>query len=260
MRAVPAATALFALMLAGSAAAQDPNDLPQPEQYGLRLQYSMFHPDVTGKIRKSTDVQDGTLLDLKDELGLENDRTFDGRVTMQFKRGRKLRATYTPIDVKGDRQISITFNYGLTRFLRDARVATTIKGGYYSADFEWDFVSGPKGYFGVIVGAKAFDLDAVVASPTQGVRETDTLRIPIPVAGLTGRAYVGRLSFSGEVAGLTVGERGYIVDGEGSLRLHVSDRLAAQVGYRLLSVDGKDKGDRVKLRMGGLLFGLELSL
>jgi hypothetical protein len=260
MRAIPAATALFALGLAGLAAAQDPNDLPQPEHYFIRLHYSEFRPDSTGKIQKSTDQRDGTLLDLTDDLGLENNRTFEARGIIQFKPGRKIRGSYTPVDVDGDKQINITFNYGNTRYLRDAQVVTSIKGAYYSADFEWDFVKTPRGYLGVILGAKVFDLDAAVVSLSQGVRETDTLRVPIPVIGLAGRAYAGRLSFNGEVSGLSAGKRGYIIDGEGSLRLHVSDRLAAQVGYRLLTVDGKDEGDRVKLRMGGLHFGVELSL
>jgi hypothetical protein len=263
MRKVPAAmAALLALGAAGSAAAQDPNDLPQPEHYMLRLQYAEFRPpDVSGKIKKSAgNRDDGTLLDLIDDLAVESKRTYEIRGVIQWKPGRKIRGSYTPVDFKGDTDSNTTFFYGNTRFLRGTRVATSVKGSYYSADLEWDFVKNQHGFFGAVLGAKMFDLDSAVAAPNQGERETDSLRVPIPVIGLAGRGYIGRLSFSGEVCGLSVGSKGYIYDAETSVRLHVSDRLGAQLGYRILSVDGKDGGDRVKLKTTGLLFGLELSL
>jgi hypothetical protein len=263
MRAVAAATlAVLALGGADITSAQDVNDLPQPEHYMLRLQYSEFRPpDVSGKIKKSAaDRDDGTLLDLDDDLGIDNKRTFEVKGVIQWKPGRKFRGSYTPVDFGGTTQSKVTFFYGTSRYLRDTVVGSSVKGSYYSADVEWDFVRNQHGFLGAVIGAKMFDLDSVVAAPSQGIRETDSLTIPIPVIGLAGRGYLGRLSLGGEITGLSVGERGYIFDAEGSVRLHVSDRLGAQVGYRVLSVDGKDGGDRVKLKTSGLLFGLELSL
>lgn len=263
MRAMAAATvALLVISGAGTASAQDPNDLPQPEHYKLRLQYSEFRPpDVSGKIKKSpADRDDGTLLDLDDDLGIDNKRTYEVKGVIQWKPGRKIRGSYTPVDFDGTVQSRTTFFYGTSRYLRDTTVGTSVVGNYFSADFEWDFVRNQHGFLGAVIGAKMFDLDSVVAAPNQGIRETDELTIPIPVIGIAGRGYLGRLSLGGEITGLSVGERGYIYDAEGSVRLHVSDRLGAQVGYRILSVDGKNGGDRVKLRTSGLLFGLELSL
>ena len=49
-------------------------------------------------------------------------------------------------------------------------------------------------------------------------------------------------------------------EAETSVRLHISDRLAAMGGYRYVSMNGKDKQDQVKLKLGGWQFGLELSL
>ena len=90
--------------------------------------------------------------------------------------------------------------------------------------------------------------------------DVDTITAPIPVIGLTGRGYAGKLSFEGEITGLSAGSHGSMFEVQGSVRLHISDHLAASGGYRYLSLDGKHDRDEVKLKLGGWIFGLELSL
>jgi hypothetical protein len=252
--------ALMAFSLAGAASAQDASNLPPAERYGLRLQYREFRPSLTGDVQKGFEDRDGTVVDVKDALGIGDKRTFDVRGTIQFKRGWKLRGSYTPLDYKGDTEVDFAFNYGETRYARFERVVTTVKGAYYSADLEWDFLKGPYGFVGVVVGAKLFDVDAALVNVSVNSREVDTLTSPIPALGLATRLYAGRVSFEGEIAGFSVGTRGSAWEGEGSVRLHVSDRLAAMGGYRHLSLTGKDGLDQVKLKLGGWQFGLEISL
>jgi hypothetical protein len=238
--------ALTLFSLAGAASAQDSSNLPPAEKYGLRLQYREFRPSLMG--------------DVQNALGIADKRTFDVRGAIQFKRGWKLRGSYTPLDYKGDTEVGTGFNYGETRYARFERVVTTVKGAYYSADLEWDFIKGPHGFLGAVVGAKLFDVDAALVNVSVNSREVDTLTSPIPVIGLATRLYAGRVSVEGEIAGLSAGSRGSAWEAEGSVRLHVSDRLAAMGGYRHLSLNGKDGLDQVKLKLGGWQFGLEISL
>jgi hypothetical protein len=142
----------------------------------------------------------------------------------------------------------------------NSRVITSLKGAYYSGEYEWDFVKRPSGFVGLLVGAKVFDLDAVLVAPVQGLREADTLRLPIPVLGLAARTYYGRLSVHGEVSGLTIGKRGYLYEVDVAVRVHISDRLGLGGGYRRLSLKGEDEPDLVKVQTGGWHFGAELSL
>jgi hypothetical protein len=252
--------ALIALSLAGAASAQDSSNLPQPEKYGLRLQYREFRPGLTGEVQKGFADKDGSVVDVMDALGIADKRTFDARGTIQFKKGWKLRGSYTPLDYKGDTELNSGFSYGETRYSRFDRVVTTVKGAYYSADLEWDFLKGPYGFVGAVVGAKLFDVDAALVDVTVNSREVDTLTAPIPAIGLATRLYAGRFSVEGELAGLSVGSRGSALEAEGSVRVHISDRLAAMGGYRYLSLDGKDGRDQVKLKLSGWQFGLEISL
>jgi hypothetical protein len=256
-RTGPMAVVALAL-IGGSASAQDPDIRPPAERYGLRLHYSTYVPELTGDTRKGT--ADADFIDFNDDLGFQDKRTFDARAIIQFRRGRKLRVSYTPLDYQGDQDAPKTFTYGTTRYERFTRVVSSVKGGYYSADIQWDVVQRPWGFLGLIVGAKAIDVDASVVDVADNVREVDTYRVPIPVAGIVGRAYSKRFSIEGEISGLTIGDRGHLYDGNGTARFHVSDRLALQAGYRLLHLSGKDNNDELNLRMRGWQFGIELSL
>jgi hypothetical protein len=246
--------------LGGSARASR-EGLPSQERYRLRLEYREWRPDLTGTMLKASRDADGTVVDLNDDLALEKDRTFQARGEIQFKPGQKLRASYTKLNYHGDVASSPhTFNFGESRFVAGSRVVTTMKGAYYAADVEFDFVKGPGGFLGGIVGARMLDVDRTLVSPSNEKREADTLRQPQPVIGVVGRAYAGRLSAEGEIAGLTFGSRGSVFEFDGSGRFHLSDRLAVQAGYRVLSAKPKEGADTVEFRMGGWHFGLELSL
>ena len=257
IRTGPVAVLALAL-IGGSAFAQDPDSRPPAERYRLRLHYNTSKPQLTGDTRKGT--ADADFIDFNDDLGFQDKRTFDARGIIQFRRGKKLRVSYTALDYQGDQDAPKTFTYGGTRYERFTRVRSSAKGAYYSADIQWDFVQRPWGFLGLIVGAKAIDVDVNVVDVADNVREVDTFRVPIPVAGIAGRAYSQKFSLEGEVSGLTIGARGHMYDANGTVRFHVSDRLALQTGYRLLKLTGKDNNDELKLRMAGWQFGIELSL
>jgi hypothetical protein len=252
-------TLAVAFSLAATAGAQDANVAPA-ERYGLRLQYREFRPALSGDVQKGFEDSEGSLVSVTDLLGVADKRTFDLRGTIQFKPGWKLRGSYTPFDYKGDTEVDRAFTYGQIRFARFDHAVTTMKGRYASADLEWDFIKGTHGFLGIVVGAKLLDMDARLVNVSINAAETDTITSPVPAVGLAGRFYAGRVSLEGEVAGFSVGSLGSVLDAEGSVRIHVSDRLAAMGGYRHLKLNGKDSLGQVDIKLGGWQFGLEISL
>ena len=143
---------------------------------------------------------------------------------------------------------------------RGEPVVTRIKGGYYSAAYEFDFVRGPKGFLGGTLGAKVIDLDMTMVAPSDGQREQDTLRTGVPALGLITRVYAGRVSLEGEISGMTLGDRGNVLEFNAAAKLHISDRLGAGGGYRYLKIKGQDERDFGELSLSGWHFGLEISL
>jgi hypothetical protein len=257
LRFVPALVLPLLALAPRGAAAQD--ETPAPERYGLRLEYREYRPTATGTVKKSG-VEEGSLIDIVDDLGIEDKRTFDARLTLKIKTGHKLRGGYMPLDYHGDQEAPRNFTFKNTTYFRNDRVVTSLKGSLYSGDYEWEFYRGERGFLGALIGARVFDVDTVLVDVDEASREQDSVLAPIPVLGITGRVYAGRLSLEGEFAGLTAGSLGSFYEFETSARVHLSDRLAVQGGYRVLSIDAKDDPDLVKLRMGGWQFGLELSL
>jgi hypothetical protein len=245
-------------MLPAGAAAQD--ETPEPERYGLRLEYREYRPTATGEVQKGANGEEGSLIDIVDDLGIEDKRTFDARVTFKIKTGHKVRGAYMPLDYHGDQDAPRNFTFKSTEYFRGDRVVTSMKGSLYSGDYQWEFYRGPRGFLGALIGARVFDVDTILVDVDEGTREQDSTLAPIPVIGVAGRAYAGRVSIEGEFSGLSAGSLGSYYEFETSARIHLSDRLAVQGGYRVLSLNGKDDPDLVKVRLGGWQFGLELSL
>jgi hypothetical protein len=253
---------LAAAVLVAVPAVCGAQDLVPSERYVLRFEYREFRPNLVGDISKGFDNVEGTLLDLEDDLAASDDRTFELKGTLRLGTKHKVRGSYTPLDFDGDVTAERTFRYGQSTYNRFSRVVTNIKGGFYTGEYEWDLVRGSRGFLGLLIGVKVPDIDVLLVAPTQGIREQDTLRAPIPSLGAATRVYLGKLSLEGEISGLSIGERGRLLEAETSLRLHLTDRLAAQGGYRLLSIRGEDEDgpDLIDIRLDGWTFGVEISL
>lgn len=250
----------FALFLALAPFVVQAQELPVYEQYSFRAEYLEWRPSLTGLVAKgSSAAAPGTMIDLIDDLAIADDRAFEVRATLQFKPGTKLRGSYTPIDYGGEVVADRTLRFGDVAFFRNTPVFTTIKGGIYSADFELDLAKSSWGFFGVKVGARYLDADVVLVAPDRGERETEEFRLPIPTLGVALRLYTGRVSISGDLAGITLGSRGHMYEGDAAVRIHFSDRLAATGGYRIVKFKGEDEPDFVQFRMGGFTFGGEVT-
>ncbi|HEY7512396.1 MAG TPA: hypothetical protein VIG50_19205 [Vicinamibacteria bacterium] len=251
------AALLAALLAPGAAVAQEAT--AAPEQYRLRVEYREYRPSLTGEVQRGDGATAGTLLDLEDDFGITDHRQFEVHGAIQIRQGHKLRVSVTRLDYRAEAEARRNFTFGSTRFERFSDVHTNVKGFYYTAEYEWDFWKGPRGYLGVLLGAKAIDIDWTVVSPPSQ-RETDTTRGPVPSIGGAARLYAGRVSIDGELSGLSYGSLGTAIEAQTSVRVHLSDRLALQGGYRLLKIKGDNELDLGDARLGGFTFGLELSL
>jgi len=237
--------------------------LPPAEGYKLRLEGFTWGTALDGQIQKGFGSTSGTLLDLTDDLGVADERTYGAGGAIQLKPGLKLRGSYTKIDYAGDTNARQTFTFGEDQYFIDERIVTSIKGKYYTAALEWDFVKRPQGFFGVFIGAKILDGDFVVVAPGAGKRDVESGVGGLPVLGIATRLYSGRrFSVETEYSGMSIGSRGSVWELNLSARLHLSDRLAGMGGYRRLRLRGEptEGRDSVEVKLSGVVFGLELSL
>jgi hypothetical protein len=139
------------------------------------------------------------------------------------------------LDYDGDVILEAPFLFDGTFYRAGARVVTSLKGGLWSGEYQFDVVQTGSAHLGLLLGAKYLDVDSVIVQPEEGLRETGTQRAPVPVLGASGRLYLGRIN-------------------------HISDRFALGGGYRLLNVRGEDDGDLIRMRIDGFRVGVELGL
>jgi len=245
-------------LLVSSAALTGAQDIPGAEQYTFRIEGAIWGPSLASELQVTGNVQ-GTLIDVPKDLAVADKGTYEGRLTLQLGVGHKVRLGYTKIDYDGNTQINREIRFQDTVYPRFTRLATSLKGSYFSGDYQWDLFKGSRGYFGALVGGKLFDIDAALAAPERGDRDLQTLRVPVPVVGVVGRAYYGRFSGSGELEGFTIGKRASLIEFALGTHFNVSDHLGVQFGYRFMRVHGEYSNDLVTMRLSGLKFGGEIS-
>jgi hypothetical protein len=255
-------TLLLATLVAGCAAASPAqNDTAPAEQYKLRVEYLYWSPQPAGQLQKGVSEIEGTLVDVREDLGFVEHAASPIRGALRLGRGVKLRGSWSPIDFKGEATASSLIVYGTTIVFPAQRIASSLKGHYVTAEIGWDFLQRPQGFLGLLVGVKYFDVDTLFLNVDTGDRVVETERLPIPTVGLASRVYLTRhLSVEGELSGLTLGDRGHVFELLAAARLHLGKHLAATGGYRRLVLEGRDGRDYLRVDLGTWTFGAEISL
>jgi hypothetical protein len=234
--------------------------LPPSEQYKLRVEFFEWHPTLTSQLQYDTTQLKGDLVDLKTDLGIPDTHTFELRASIQFTPGQKLRGSYTKLDYSGDTLASRTFNFNGNTYTGGTEVVSSLKGTYYQAGYEYDFVKTQGGYLGLMIGGELVRATASIQAPALAQSSAADISVPVPILGASGRLYAGRFSLGGDAAGMTIGKRGTIYDLHGAIQFHVSDRIGLEAGYRLFHVKGQQDQQFLTFQQSGWHFGAELSL
>jgi hypothetical protein len=260
-RSIRAVALLPLLLVLGGAVGEAQDRLPPPERYTLRVEYLWWSPTPSGEIQKGLGQNEGTLLDVQQDLAVESGRANVLSGNVRLGRTWKLDLAWTPLDFRGDTPAPRPFSYGTLVARYGDQIITSFKGNLYSSDLEWDFAANDGGYLGLLFGVRYFDVDAIVLDVDTSGRVAETQKLPVPVVGFSGRVYFEEwVSLEGEIAGITLGSRGHLWDWLAALRVHLTDRLAVTGGYHGLSLEGQDERDFLHLKLSTWTFGLEISL
>jgi hypothetical protein len=246
------------ILLAAATPAAAQLSYPDPEQYSFRLQGRLWGPTLSSEVQFSG-RQEGTIIDVTRDLAVKDQSTFEVRANVQLGLGHKIRLGYTNLRYSGERVLTREIRFGDTTYPRGTELHSSLKGAYYSGDYELDFFKGSSGYLGACFGAKVFDIDAVLVAPSRGDRDIESVRVPVPVVGVVGQGYYGRFSAGGELSGFSIGPTANFIELYVHTHFEVSSQLGIEAGYRIFTVHGEHSNDRLDLTLGGLYFGAELN-
>jgi len=220
-----------------------------------------WFPALSGKVKVSASTVVGSEVDLKDDLGMEGENTFDGEVAVRFLSRNRLRASAVHIDLDGDQSVPRTFQFGGQIFNVSTPVQSSLDLTMYRVAYEFDFIKNPLGFLGIVVEARLLDGEVHLRAPSVSLDERKKVFLPLPGLGLVGRIDLPvpslpwlRPSVTAEVAGVTIGQQGTFVDATAAVRFALvrlplfSLEIAGGYRYVTLRVEGSDNLGELTLR------------
>jgi hypothetical protein len=260
MKTVRSVIIVAALLAAASHAeaqfAAGPSTTPA-ENYRVELSLIYWNPTPELAITDGGLSAVGGAIDFVNEFGIENSHFREFRATLTPVRKHKLRLSYVPIRYEASAFLVRTISFEGRTFAVGADASTKIKWDLWRFGYEYDIVSGSRGFVGVIGEVRYNQIDARITS-TAGSAETTT-NVPVPTVGGIARGYLGpRLLLTAEFSGLSIDRedfRGSSYDLDVYGNLNLGSNIGVQIGYRSVSAEYLVDADTGELKLKGIYFG-----
>jgi hypothetical protein len=229
------------------------------EDYHVEAGIIWWNPEPTLIVSSESLGILGTDVDLVDDLGIEQKRIPELRFVLRPAKKHKFRIDYLPMKYEAESTVKREFVFNGQRYRVGLPVQTTAELTTWRLGYEYDFVSLPRGFVGVLLDLKYTDVRVDLLSPI-GVEFTDQVA-PIPTLGLIGRGYVSpNVSITGEFGYLKVPDRlsdefdGRYIDFDFYGTVNFTNNVGAQFGYKSIDVMYSESDDAGRLKFKGWYF------
>jgi hypothetical protein len=216
----------------------------------IQLSVGGYFPKLDSQMRISNDQNQGTLIDLEDDFGLD-DSVSSVRIEGHYRFNPKHRFIYSFIDVS--RNGSNLIERGI---IFDDKVYTT--GSLVTSDFQMQIIRLLYGYsffqnnnteLSFSTGIVGLDIDTTIDSPLVA-RETDDSFLPFPVVGLRGmHAYNRELMMRLDIDFFKIEEGDFeaeVIDWNLAIEYNIFKRVDLGLAYGSLSLVGEKVDDNDK--------------
>ncbi len=257
--------AIAAMISAVPARAQfQPRPISEPatgERYHIEVAAGLWYPTATVLVSSESFGIQGTPIDFKADLGLEDKMLPDFRLVLSPSRRHKFRFEFIPIKYEATATLRRDVIFNGIRYRLGVPVNSTLNWRAYRIGYEFDFISVNRGFAGFVVEAKYTDVDVDLRSAI--ATEFAHAHAPIPALGGIGRVYiVPNISITGEVTGFKLPKdlisdtNAHYVDFDLYGTVNFTNNIGAQVGYRSLDVGYLMETDIGEFKLKGLFFGV----
>ena len=221
-----------------------------------------WSPDLSGEIRIDGSSVIETI-DLTEDLGLQDDESIEGRLTIRPSRRTLIRLGWAPLTMTGDKVISRTITFLGRDFDISSRVESELELEYGRLGFAWQFLSSGDGKYriGPLVEAKGFRGTATLSAPDLPVpaRESEEFETAFASIGLIFDLEPSqRFHIFGEGSVLIDDSQGEITETELGVRFFPVKHIAIVAGLRQLEIDAEDDNDLLKMDLDGVFGGISI--
>jgi|GEM_PF-2743473 len=205
----------------------------------------------------------GETIDFNDDLDLDEENIFMGRLVGHLNDRFWVQLEYLPIDYAGDNFVDRIEFAGR---VFSGRVITDLEIEYIDVGAGWEFLDVGEGFFraGTLVEVTRLDVDMVLRSPAGGVflkerEESEKLNMTFPTVGVvTHLQPLDELDIYGQISGITLSGTGHFYDAEVGLRYMPLQNAALTGGYRIMAFDLESGDDDAKMTLSGPFVGVVL--
>lgn len=215
-------------------------------------------PDLalqSGSLTSATGIEE---IDFVEEFGIEKKTLPEIRLSVGNRH--KFRFSYIPVRYEADAIIQRTITFRGETFTVGAPASTDIDWNIWRFGYEWDFVSTPRGFVGVVGELRYNQLDASIESPALAQTAATEQKAPIPTVGVIARGFVHPMvSITGEFSGLKFDTDDFeakFLDFDINGAVTFGRYIGVQGGFRQITVDYFIDDDVGDLQLRGPYIGL----
>ena len=184
----------------------------------------------------TTTTVNGTIIDFKKQLGLNNQMFPDAHLAVRLAPKHKLRGEFIPINYKQSATLAANIITSGQTYLFGQAVQSALHWNEWNVGYEFDPLTSARGYLGAVAAVTRLNVVGAMANSAQS--GTATVNIVMPGLGATGRYYVrpqvsltgGLLAFY--LPGGATSTHGHSTQIDGYATVNASKYVGVQAGYR----------------------------
>jgi hypothetical protein len=202
-------------------------------------------------------------VDVEQDLGISGRKSHPvPSLTFQPARKHKITIEGVPYRLNGGNALQRTFQFQGRTFAVQDQIDTKVKLNYVYAGYEYDVISRPHGFAGILAGVAYLQSSARVRSLTLNQEETVRARVPFPTAGGAARLFPvngQRFDIHGEIKGMHFGDYGHYLQSKFGAGFSFTENFTLQAGYAILDADvhNKDESQGVNVNFSGPFFSVQ---
>jgi len=239
------------------------NDPATGELFHIEADAGFWNPTATMTISSESLGIPGSVIDLKNDLGVTDQRFPALNLQLRPARSHHFRLQYIPIAFEGSTRIQRDVIFNGIRYSFNTPVNSSMDWKAWRFGYQYDFLVKNRGFAGFIMEAKYTDVRVELDS--QFAQEFAHARAPIPALGGIGRFYVvPNISITGEVTGFKIPDsvdsryNAHYVDVDVYGTVNFTNNVGVKAGYRTLDLGYLIKNDQGSFVLKGLYFGAVL--
>ena len=176
------------------------------ERYHIEASFGWWNPSPDFQIASESLGVLGTVIDAVDDLGIEKKQIPELRIVLRPGRKHKFRVDYLPMSYSASSTVHREFVFNGIKYNVNLPVSTELSWKTWHLGYEYDFIYRDRGFVGIVLQAKATDIQASIQAAALG-REFARAQAPVPAIGGIGRVYVvPNISITGELDFLKIPE------------------------------------------------------